>query len=72
MISLKRIVVYLPHAKNQMLQRGVGVKEVDQTLNKGQKWIGKDGRWHFRHRHVEVVAEMKGRILFVITVMVKT
>ena len=62
------MIVYSHHAREQMVERGISVREVDEAIHRGAKELQKPNKIIYHYRYFTVVTKKIDRHDFVITV----
>lgn len=58
------------HALEQSRERGIGINEIKETIQKGAKFV-QDGKIISNYRHIRLVFKKINDKFFVITVMIR-
>ncbi len=61
-------VLYSRHAREQMVERGISEREVDEAIRSGSKSLQEPDKILFSHKYYCVVCRKTGDALYVITV----
>ncbi len=59
------------HAREQMIERGISVNEVDEAIRVGTKVLQDDGKILAAHKYYAVVYRKEGEDYIIVTVMLR-
>ncbi len=62
---------FTKHAREQMIERGISVSEVDEAIRMGVKTLQEDGKILAAHKYYKVAYKKEGEDCIIITVMLR-
>ena len=65
------MIRYSKYAREQMVERGISVNEVEEAIKSGAKELQKPNKILYHYRYFSVVAKKLNKDDFVITVMLR-